>query len=221
MSRKIEFANDEFYHIYNRGVDKRNVFLEKEDLNRFLNYLALLNNQNPIVSLHSYSYQEKKSKAQLRGEASKLVDIVCFCLNPNHYHFLVKQKEDKGISKFMHRLGTAYTMYFNDKYERSGVLFQGVFKAKHIESNDYLLYLSAYVNLNFEVHNKWSGTDKPMTYSSWNEYLGKPSLNLCHKDIIQEQFSSVEEYKKYAKEALILIKAKKEDDKVLADYLLE
>jgi len=80
------------------------------------------------------------------NKVDKLVDVVCYCLNSNHYHMILKQKSNDGIKKFMHKLGTSYTMYFNKKLKRSGSLFQGKFKSIHIDSNEYLLYLSAYVN---------------------------------------------------------------------------
>jgi len=95
--------NDQYYyHIYNRGTDKRKIFLEKWDYVRFLN-------------------------------EPKLVDIICYCLNSNHYHLLVKQTTKNGISKFMHKLSLGYTSYFNDKYRRIGSLFQGKYKFKPVK----------------------------------------------------------------------------------------
>jgi putative transposase len=161
----------------------------------------------------------KSSKNETPSEP--LVEIICFCLNPNHYHLLVKQISDGGVSKFMHRLGTGYTMHFNDKNKRSGSLFQGRFKAVHIETNEYLLHLSVYINLNFEVHSKWRGEESPLTYSSWNEYLNKENKNICHKNIILDQFSSPLEYQSFAKGSLKDIQNRRVQDKVLDDYLLE
>ena len=93
-----------------------------------------------------------------------LVEVVCFCLNPNHYHFLVKQVSDDGVSKFMQRLGSGYTRYYNEKNKRTGVLFQGKFKAVHVESNEQLLYTSAYVGLNDKIHNILE-KDKKLVFS--------------------------------------------------------
>ena len=189
--RRVPFANKEFYHIFNRGVDKRRIFMNKMDIQRFFQSMNEFNTIDPIGSIFENSFRQK---AKLGSEASKLVDIVCFCLNPNHYHFILKQVSDQGIKKFMHRLATGYTKYFNLRHERSGVLFQGPFKAVHIETNEQLLHVSVYVNLNFKVHQLGSEASK----SSWDEYIGKKEYNFCKKDDILKQFKNTKEYEKYA-----------------------
>src|SRR3989344_6029483 len=141
--RKIKFTTGELYHIYNRGNNKRTIFSKPQDLNRFLQGMNDFNTINPIGSLYLNSFRK-----ELRGSTSKLVNFICYCLNPNHFHFIVKQTAEEGITKLMHRIGTGYTRYFNDQYENSGSLFQGRFKANLIDSNKYLLHLSAYINLN-------------------------------------------------------------------------
>jgi len=224
MSRKIKFADGEFYHIYNRGVDKRDIFMVKEDLHRFLRYLKALNSVEPVGSLRWHDMKADKNRG-LASEKTKLVEIVCFCLNPNHYHLLLKQVRENGISIFMHRLGTAYTMYFNEENKRSGSLFQGSFKAVHVESNEYLLHLSAYINLNFEVHNKWQGVENPITYSSWSEYLGSNKDKVCQKDIILGQFSNSKDYEAFAGGSVAETKERRKDQSLrshfLEPYLLE
>src|SRR3989344_7139585 len=125
--RKEVFVNGGFYHIYNRGNNKRKVFLGRGDLERFFQSMQEFNSEEPIGSIHISSFKEPL----LRSSTSKLVDFVCFCLNPNHYHFIIRQLTDKGIEKFMHRLGTGYTNYFNEKHKCSGSLFQGRYKAIH------------------------------------------------------------------------------------------
>ena len=149
--RKEIFANNEFYHIFNRGNDKRNVFNDKFDFYRFLQSMHEFNLLEPIGSIYEYSFikDEVKDRASKKGN---LVNFVAYCLNPNHFHLILQQIADKGIEKFMQRLGTGYSKYFNKKYKKSGSLFQGTFKARHIDSNEYLLHLSAYVNLNNRVH---------------------------------------------------------------------
>ena len=158
--RKTAFANGEFYHIYNRGVDKCDVFVDDADYKRFLLSMNLLNDvENGLMQRYRDLKRDGLPKVQpsdIRrldlGKHDKLVEIICYCLNPNHYHMIVKQKENKGIEKFMQKLGTSYTMYFNKKYKRSGSLFQGKFKSIHIDSNEYLLHLSAYINQNNFIH---------------------------------------------------------------------
>src|SRR3989344_6813463 len=120
--KNTTFVTGEFYHIYNRGVDKRNVFSDATDLDRFLKSTVEFNVVEPVGSLFELSFvKENKKKSNKR-----LVDMVCYCLNPNHYHFILRQKIDGGISEYMKRLG-GYTKYFNIRYKRNGSLFQSVF----------------------------------------------------------------------------------------------
>src|SRR3989338_5014048 len=198
--RKVQFNKKEHYHIYNRGVDKRKFIMDEEDLERFLESMAEFNTALPIGSIYENSFVKKSQNAQLGSSASKLVNFVCYCINPNHYHFILEQLGENSISKFMHRLGTGYTNYFNKKYERSGTLFQGAFKAIHIDSNKYLLHLSAYVNLNDMAHAR---SDKlGLSKSSWGEYVGESGEEFCDKSIILDQFKSREKYKQFAESTL-------------------
>lgn len=201
-TRKVQFATGEWYHVYNRGTDKRTIFSDVFDFDRFLQSMVEFNVSHPIGSIYEHTRIQK-----FGGETSKkeeqnepLVNIAAYCLNSNHYHFLLQQVLEKGIEKFMQRLGTGYTMYFNNKYDRSGALFQGVFKAIHVDSNEYLLHLSAYVNLNFRVHNIGGSTSK----SSWDEYKRTKSTisDICKKDDILEQFNSSQEYQVFAKNSV-------------------
>lgn len=216
--RKLKFANKEYYHVFNRGNNKRVIFNDLFDVNRFLQGLHFFNCQEPIGSIYEKSFQKDdkflgNSFGGLASKSQKLVDILCYCLNPNHFHLVLKQKEDYGIQKFMHRIGTGYTMYFNEKYKSSGSLFQGPYKAIHVDSNDYLLHLSAYVNLNSEAHKKNSLDDKfVLSRSSWNEYTNAPGnkKSICEKEIVLSQFRNPSEYKKFAQEALITIKEHKD-----------
>src|SRR3989304_1436759 len=107
--RKVQFNKKEHYHIYNRGVDKRKFIMDEEDLERFLESMAEFNTALPIGSIYENSFVKKSQNAQLGSSASKLVNFVCYCINPNHYHFILEQLGENSISKFMHRLGTGYT----------------------------------------------------------------------------------------------------------------
>lgn len=143
MSRGFHFAIDEFYHVYNRGVDKRVIFLDDNDRKRFYYLLFLCNGDNPFeVS----DLNLKRVFDFERGES--LVDIGVVCLMDNHFHLLLHEKKENGISEFMHKISTAYTMYFNRKYKRTGSLFEGRFKAEHIDNDRHLNYLFAYIHLN-------------------------------------------------------------------------
>lgn len=222
--RKVPFVSGEFYHIYNRGVDKRIVFSSEDDIARFIQSMDEFNVIEPIGSIYENSF----IKAELGNETpkldkKKLVNIIAYCLNPNHFHFILEQVEDGGISSFMKRLGGGYTNYYNEKEKRSGSLFQGVFKATHIDSNEYLLHLSAYVNLNDHVHQLWNETPKLVrSRSSWEEYTSPMSKeNFCTKSIVLGQFKNKKGYEKFAKDALKSIVARKADLREMEGYLIE
>lgn len=146
MVRKFTFENNYYYHIYNRGVEKRIIFLDDEDYLRFIYYLYEFNS---IHSVGDIAFNIRKIKINKFGtpisEENKLVDIICFVLMPNHFHLLIRQDKDRGISLFMQKVSLAYTKYFNEKYMRVGSLFQGAFKAKLINKNEYLNYLFYYI----------------------------------------------------------------------------
>ncbi len=223
-SRKTPFINGEFYHIYNRGTDKRIIFSDQDDLGRFFQGMREFNSLEPIGSLYEKTFADKKfgGKASKLAESNKLVNFVAYCLNPNHFHFILKQIEEDGISKFMQRLGTGYAVYFNEKYNRNGALFQGKFKAIHIDSNEYLLHLSVYVNLNDRVHKLGGKASKFMnSESSFGEYIDGVDNQFCKKDIVLGQFKNVEEYKTFAKKSLKNILEKRYDADGMGELLLE
>lgn len=212
--RKTQLAEGEYYHIFNRGVDKREIFSDQLDRQRFFQSMNEFNTLDPIGSIYENYFRDRKEKNKNK---KKLVGFACYCLNPNHYHFIIKQIAERGIEKFMHCLGVGYTKYFNKRHERSGVLFQGAFKAVHVKSNNYLLHLSAYVNLNNRVHSLGNAVSKSM--SSWMEYMGSFSeKTFCgEKNVILDDFKNGEDYRKFAEKSLIAIRNKKELEKLLIE----
>jgi len=146
MSRNYVFAPGEYYHIYNRGVEKRKIFINKKDYERFLFLLYICNTKEPTV-VKNYRGLTLAEKFNL-SKKDTLVEIGSYCLMPNHFHLLLREKTEGGISLFMQKLTTGYTMFFNVNNERSGSLFQGSFKARHANEDDYLKYLYAYIHLN-------------------------------------------------------------------------
>ena len=212
--RKHTFTNGEFYHIFNRGVEKRTIFLDRNDFERFLESMEIFNDVLPVGSI----YEHISTKNKLGGRTPKsLVNIICYCLNPNHYHFILEQVVDGGVSEFMKRLAGGYTSYFNIKHKRNGVLFQGKFKSVHIQSNEHLLHASAYVNLNNRVHQ----LQRAQVRSSWGEYEAKQGGTLCKHNNILDQFSSFSEYKEFAESSLQDILERKELVRDLDSILLE
>ncbi|MFZ2523431.1 MAG: transposase [Minisyncoccia bacterium] len=206
MANREKIVVGEYYHIYNRGVDKGIIIKDKRDLGRLIKCLELFNSKEPIGSLRDIKLGDHKIK-------TKLVEIVSYCLNRNHFHFLLKEMSEGGISEFMKRLTGGYTWYFNSKYRRSGSLFQGTFKSVLVTSNEQLLYLSAYINLNNRVHqpSNPSGLTAGIEVSSWKEYVGESSRNICKKEIILEQFKSTKEYRDFSESALEVILESRED----------
>lgn len=146
MSRNFSFSIDEFYHLYNRGTEKRKIFLSHSESERFVSLLYLCNSTEAI---HRSDFSNTDLSQLLKtNRKGTLIDIAAYCLMPNHFHVLVREHTEGGISRFMQKLMTAYTMYFNKKYERNGTLFQGKFKAEHADEDVYLKYLIAYIHLN-------------------------------------------------------------------------
>lgn len=147
MSRNVTLEIGGFYHIYNRGTEKRKVFLDKKDYHRFLALLYLANTSKSIHITKDFKNFDLKLILATPQE-DPLTSIVAYCLMPNHFHLLLKEKTENGISKFIQKLSTAYTMYFNKRYERTGALFQGKFKAQSAQDDQYLKYLISYIHLN-------------------------------------------------------------------------
>ncbi|MFZ2038412.1 MAG: transposase [Minisyncoccia bacterium] len=147
-ARSKKFVSGEFYHIYNRGNSKQKIFHDEEDYQRFTSLLFL---SNKMKKFDIFDLRKYKNKNTYKHENNKpIVSIGSYCLMPNHFHILITQaeSEENGISKFMHKLGTAYSMYYNKKYKRTGGLFEGKFKSQYIETDRHLKYLFSYIHLN-------------------------------------------------------------------------
>lgn len=154
--RKTRFYPGGLFHLYNRGVEKREIFIDDNDRWRFLQALFLFNDTKTSSNLlwdleqshGGVNFRVIKDYFSENGLTREpLIRIMADCFMPNHYHLLVEEINDGGISRFMHKLGTGYTMYFNKKYGRVGGLFQGTFKATAIDDEKYLQYLLAYINV--------------------------------------------------------------------------
>ncbi|MDP3646281.1 MAG: transposase [bacterium] len=186
--RSVYFSPGEWFHCFNRGVDKRRIFLDKSDYRRFLALLYACNSKDPIhVSNYEQGFRSKSLATVLNiPRKETLVDIGAYDLLPNHHHFLIRERRDGGITSFMRKLGTAYTMYFNIKYRRSGALYQGAFKAKHVGTNRYFDRVLNYIHGNhavlFEPRWKEGVTRKEKKlpkllvdypYSSLRDYFGE------------------------------------------------
>lgn len=148
--RKLVFADGEYYHIFNRGIARAPIFKFSKDYLRFLNLLNYYL-YNPKLSYSHYSRLDQKTKAQLLSNLQKsdpTVDILAFCLMENHFHLLVKQNQENGIKTLLSTIQNSYAKYFNKRHNRSGSLFQSMFKAVRIEDDEQLLHVSRYIHLN-------------------------------------------------------------------------
>ncbi len=143
MERKIKFSEGEYYHVYNRGVDRRTIFTKHPDYKRFLRMLYLCNSTKSVIYRDVQNLPLCKIK---RGE--QLVAIGAYCLMPNHFHLLLTPLVENGISQFILKLQTGYSSYFNKKHERKGSLVEQKFRASHADTDEYLKYLYAYIHLN-------------------------------------------------------------------------
>ncbi|MEX0917145.1 MAG: transposase [Candidatus Paceibacterota bacterium] len=208
--RNTQFAEGEFYHLVGRGNSKQILFLEKRDYVRFLYLLLYGQLSEPLSNIgkrvtcfeKTGAFFSRRRKNDLAQE-KHLIELVAFTIMPNHFHLLVGGKSENGISAYMHRLLMAYAKYFNEKYERSGHVFQGPFRAVHIEDNTQLLHTSAYIHKNQREVGKWKNKEHEYPWSSYQDYVkGSRWEELLSRDIILEQFSSVGEYANFVKSSI-------------------
>lgn len=186
------FSENNFYHIFNRGVEKRKIFLDEEDYNMFLFYVFIY--VAPLEKVLA-KYPLLSFRLQSRN-LSKEMQLVSYCLMPNHYHLLIKQIKKDSISKFIKQLTNAYTLYFNQKYKRVGGLMQGRFKAVNIENDDLLLHISRYIHLNPIIANLTKEI-RGYKWSSLIAYLDNINNPVLSKDLILSFFRSRHTYKDF------------------------
>jgi putative transposase len=149
MQRKTVFEIGEYYHLYNRGIEQREIFIDDRDRERFIALLACANS-NDVINFRDF-FDAGGSYGELfinHASNKHRTAIGAYCLMPNHFHILAKEVIQGGISAFMQKLGTAYAMYFNQRYARKGRLYEGIFKSRHADNDEYLKYLFAYIHLN-------------------------------------------------------------------------
>ena len=235
-SPQREFVNGEIYHIVLRSVEGIKIFKDDSDYYRAIFGLYEFNDEQP-VSIWARRKKKKQTKSLQgptlqrlnEGKRVKIVEILAFCLMPNHIHLLLRQIKDQGITKFMRKLGTGYAMYFNKKYDRKGHLFQGNFASVHIKNEAQLSVVFNYIHLNpvsiIFPHYKEKGiadVEKAMSFlesykwSSLLDYLGQknfPSVTqrdfmlevVGDRSLIKEEILSWLKHKKEIKETELLL----------------
>lgn len=190
--RITPFVNNEFYHIYNRGLEKQKIFANTKDYSHFLKTLFYYQIQDPKPKFSTY----RKTKVFQINPNNTIVDIVCYCLMPNHFHLLVRQTKDGGISEFMRRFIHSYTKYRNVKYDRQGPVFQGTFKAKRVETDEQLLHLSRYIHLN-PIVSLLTNNLKQYPWSSYPAYIGIAENKVIAKEEILKFFKTPADYESF------------------------
>ncbi|MEK9167829.1 MAG: hypothetical protein AAB769_00645 [Patescibacteria group bacterium] len=212
--RKHPFLNNHTYHIFNRGVEKRDIFLDENDYRYFVHDLFVLNDSEPFLN-NKRTFAEKPGgidRPRVPIIRDPLVDLFVFNLMPNHFHLEARQKVDGGITKFMRKLGTSYTMFFNKKYDRVGPLLQGTFKAVLLEKDPHFMYLPHYIHFNpldlMPRHNDRGSTSiivaeekmkflSEYKWSSFQDYIGKNNFpSVTEREFLLNFFGGVEGYKK-------------------------
>lgn len=235
MQRPI-FANEEIYHIYNRGVEKRTIFSNEKDYVRFIHCLFEFNDQMPALNINYNLSKQKYIEVGLRYIEKKprklLVDILAFCLMPNHFHILLRQRYEKGITIFMRKLGTGYTNYFNKKYERVGALFQGIFKAVLVKDEVHFTHIPTYIHFNpldimapewrkGEIIDREKALEflKNYRWSSYRDYIGEKNFpSVTQREFILNAFGGTEGYKKVIEQWIAKASQNQEE---IADIILE
>ncbi|MBU1159827.1 transposase [Patescibacteria group bacterium] len=207
MIRKEKIAPGEYYHIFNRGNNKQNIFREEKDWARLL--FLILHLQSPVVIYnisnivsnfirHRVFNNSKKTLKNILD--NRTVELISFAQMPNHFHLIVKEIHEGGISQYLQRIQDAYTKYFNIKYGSSGHLFQGPFKAVRIKNNEQLLHLSAYIHRNPREIKQWYKKEHLYIWSSYQDYISDNRWDdLLKNDIILGQFKTPNQYNDFVK----------------------
>lgn len=202
--RKQPLVTNQYYHVYNRGVDKRDIFGDKNDLYRFMESIIEFNQKDGVGSLANL----RKSKIEVRPLSKEpLIEIIAYCLNPNHFHFILKQVSENGITKFMQRLQGGYTYYFNVKNSRSGSLFQGKFKSHLINDENYFNKLFGYVGHNYEIHDI-PKEKMDLVFASDFEYKNNNFKIVSREEgeRILEIFGGSDNFEKHCKEMVAMVR---------------
>lgn len=191
MRRKIPLVTGEFYHVFNRGVAKMQIYNSSYDYTRFLKTMVYYSIKGPKPRFSIFS-----PTTNMIDRSKKIVEVICYCLMPNHFHLLLKQLEDDGITEFMSKLSNSYTKYINIKNNRVGPLLQGDFKSVHIGDDGQLLHVNRYIHLNPLVGYVTEDLDN-YKWSSYPGYISLVKEEICLKDIIMSNFKSKENYKAF------------------------
>lgn len=200
--RATPLINDQIYHVFNRGINRQPTFIIKKDHTRAKLAIYFYRFAKPPLKLSRYLTLDDNRKEvvdKILRQSPKLVDIISYCLMPNHFHFLLRQTSDKGISTFIGNFQNSYTRYFNIKHDRDGSIFLDQFKAVRIETEEQLLHVSRYIHLNpltgYVVKTKEELEAYP--WSSFLDFLEKNDEVIEINSILDLISQNIKEYKKF------------------------
>jgi len=207
----------EIYHVLNRGVDKRKIFLDKQDYSRFIHDLFVFNNQKIInTTFRAFGKFQMNDLASRTLPRKLLVNVYAFCIMPNHYHLLLNPRIENGISRFMRKLDMGYAKYFNQKYKRRGALFEGRYKHILVEKEPHFYHLPYYIHLNpldiefpewragkLRNYNKAMEFLNNYRWSSHLDYSGKKNFpSITNREFLLDVFGGKEKYETSIKQWL-------------------
>jgi len=203
--RLENFAENEHYHIFSRGTNKENIFIDDRDKARFI--FLITHFQSPTRSYNVAWYTDNFIKKGVFGTKEerindllkdRSIELVSFALMPNHFHLLVRNLDEGIVSVYMHRVLTAYSKYFNSKYNRKGHVFEAPFKAVRVKNNTQLLHLSAYIHKNPKELPGFKNSYNKYPFSSYQDYIGTNRWgNFLSTKIVSKQFKDKSKYKNF------------------------
>ena len=207
--KREKIAQGEHYHLLNRGVNKQIIFHDAGDYNRFLFLIIYFQSQINFPQIGRLVKEFVKHPMLDIGQQvvkERTVELVAFCIMPNHFHLIIKEIEDLGISAYMQRVLNAYSKYYNTKYQKSGHVFQGPYRVVHIVDDRQLLHLSAYVHRNVREISRWYNKEDQYQWSSYQDFVNENRWgNLLSPAIILDQFKTQDKYRDFISTSLTKI----------------
>lgn len=206
--RSVPLVINEIYHVFNRGIDHRPTFTDMREYNRALEVLSYYRFASPSKKLSYFlllaSDERMKIIDNMKNKSQRLIEIVAFCLMPNHFHFLLKQLSHNGISEFMSNFQNSYTRYFNTKNERTGPLFLDQFKAVRIETDEQFIHVSRYIHLNPLTSYVIKDFDslKRYPWSSFKDYVVENPDSVCSTKTVLDYFKNKTLYELFVKDQI-------------------
>jgi len=187
MRRDAPFVEGETYHLFNRGAHKQKIFTKENDYTRFLLLLHLANTEEKLDLRETFRKYKGQTFATIFKEeqpTKSLVDVFAYALMPNHFHLVLKQKKEGGITAFTRKVLTGYSMYFNLLYDHSGILSQGAIKSRAILNEAYFRYIFAYIHLN----------PLSLTHPGWEKDRTLLEAGSARKSLNNYRYSSFYDY---------------------------